>query len=265
MPFQGQKRKFIKDFKTALKDFPSDAVYVDLFGGSGLLSHTVKQVYPNTKVVWNDFDNFDNRLANIDQTNAILSDIREILKDSHKDKKVDNQLKEKILERIKQEQGFVDYITISSSVLFSAKYMTDFESLSKETFYNNVKLSNYNADGYLQGVERVQMDYKALFELYKEVENVVFLIDPPYLSTDTSTYSRMDYWRLGDYLDILNMLDNRSYFYFTSNKSQVVELAYWMGENGFKKNPFADATTIEINTSLNHTAKYTDIMIYKSV
>ncbi len=51
LPFQGQKRRFLKDFKEALKGFPCDAIYVDLFGGSGLLSHTVKSVYPQSKAV----------------------------------------------------------------------------------------------------------------------------------------------------------------------------------------------------------------------
>ena len=107
------------------------------------------------------------------------------------------------------------------------------------------------------------MDYKDLFELYKNEENVVFLIDPPYLFTDTKTYKNMDYWRLGDYLDILNLLEGKSYFYFTSEKSQIIELATWLSENRFKKNPFAEATTKVIRTSLNHTAKYNDIIIYK--
>ena len=65
LPFQGQKRRFLKSFKEALKSFPSDAVYVDLFGGSGLLSHTVKSVYPEAKVIYNDFDNYSERLKNI--------------------------------------------------------------------------------------------------------------------------------------------------------------------------------------------------------
>ena len=102
-----------------------------------------------------------------------------------------------------------------------------------------------------------------MHELYKNEENVVFLIDPPYLSTDTKTYKNMDYWRLGDYLDILNLLEGKYYFYFTSEKSQIIELATWLSKNGFKKNPFAEATTKVIRTSLNHTAKYNDIMIYK--
>ncbi len=39
LPFQGQKRMFAKEFIKVLKHYPDDAVFVDLFGGSGLLSH----------------------------------------------------------------------------------------------------------------------------------------------------------------------------------------------------------------------------------
>lgn len=43
LPFMGQKRMYIKDFKEVLKQFPDDAIYIDLFGGSGLLSHVTKR------------------------------------------------------------------------------------------------------------------------------------------------------------------------------------------------------------------------------
>lgn len=263
LPFQGQKRRFIKDFKEALKEFPADAIYIDLFGGSGLLSHAVKSVYPNARVVWNDFDNYAERLANISKTNQILADIRGKLKDCPDNKRITEDIRERILKRLSKEKGFVDWITLSSSLLFSAKYITSFDELNKQTLYNNIKQSDYSADGYLQGVERVQMDYKDLFKQFKNVENVVLLLDPPYLSTDTSSY-KMDYWRLCDYLDIINLLDNKPYFYFTSEKSQIIELTQWMSENGFKKNPFDKATIKIINTTLNYSAKYNDIMIYKN-
>lgn len=92
----------------------------------------------------------------------------------------------------------------------------------------------------------------------------IYLIDPPYLSTDTKTYTNMDYWRLGDYLDILKMLEGNAYFYFTSEKSQIIELVIWLSENGFKKNPFAGATTKVLQTTLSHTSKYNDIMMLKN-
>jgi len=79
LPFQGQKRRFLSEFKVALKDFKSAPMFVDLFGGSGLLAHTVKQMYPDADVVYNDFDSYHLRLANIERTNALLAQFRVIL------------------------------------------------------------------------------------------------------------------------------------------------------------------------------------------
>nr|DAF53120.1 MAG TPA: DNA adenine methylase [Siphoviridae sp. ctLdn10] len=42
LPFVGQKRMFAKDFKKVLEHFPDGTTFVDLFGGSGLLSHITK-------------------------------------------------------------------------------------------------------------------------------------------------------------------------------------------------------------------------------
>ena len=38
LPFQGQKRKFVKLFAEKIETLPDDTIFVDLFGGSGLLS-----------------------------------------------------------------------------------------------------------------------------------------------------------------------------------------------------------------------------------
>ena len=56
LPFVGQKRMFAKEFIKVLEQFPEDTVFVDLFGGSGLLSHIAKRSKPDATVVYNDFD-----------------------------------------------------------------------------------------------------------------------------------------------------------------------------------------------------------------
>lgn len=264
LPFQGQKRRFLKPFKEALKEFPADAIYVDLFGGSGLLSHTVKQYFPNVKVIYNDFDNYSHRLENVDKTNELLSDIRVICaKSENRKERLSDELHAEIIGRISKEKGFIDWVTVSSSLLFSMNYVTSFEQLKKEKFYNKVRLSEYRVDGYLDGVDRVRKDYRDLFAEYKNHPNVVFLVDPPYLSTDCTTYSRPDYWKLGDYLNVLKTIEDQSYFYFTSNKSQIIELCDWMENNGYCRNPFDGSTTVKMNTSLTYNASYEDIMIYR--
>ena len=268
LPFQGQKRKFLNHVKQVLTNSSEDATYVDLFGGSGILSHTVKQLKPNAKVVYNDYDDFSKRLASVAQTNVLLDKIRAITNGLPKDKLIPEVHKLKLLELIKDEEcrlGYVDYITLSSSLLFSAKYVTNYNDLTKQTFYNNVRQINYVTDDYLNGVEIVHQDYKDLFDHYKDLKDVVFLVDPPYLSTDTSTYNSNNYWKLKDYLNVLDVLVNTNYLYFTSNKSQIVELCQWMEDRTSiaEVNPFSGSTTVCINTTLNHSAKYTDMMLYK--
>lgn len=79
LPFMGQKKRFIREFRKALREFDHATVFVDLFGGSGLLSHVTKRERPDARVIYNDFDDYHVRLENIDQTNALLADIRTIV------------------------------------------------------------------------------------------------------------------------------------------------------------------------------------------
>ncbi|MCB6097926.1 DNA adenine methylase [Flavobacterium psychrophilum] len=265
LPFMGQKRKFLKQFKPALLQYSENATYVDLFGGSGLLSHTVKSIYPNATVVYNDFDNYRERIDNIDKTNILIADLRLILKDVEDNKRITGFYRDAVLERVGLEckNGYVDFITLSSSILFSMKYVLSFEALQKETLYNTARQSLYNADNYLDGIEVVTIDYKELFAKYKDLPNVVFLVDPPYLSTDVSTYKNC--WKLKDYLDVLQVLDGTNYFYFTSNKSSIIELCEWIETKTPMSNPFTGASVETMNATVTFQASYTDIMLYKNI
>lgn len=265
LPFVGQKRMFAKEFIKVLSQFPDGTLFVDLFGGSGLLSHIAKCQKPHSKVVYNDFDNYRQRLQNIPRTNILLSELRSIVKELPRHKLIPEELKNKIIECIAREEkeyGFVDYITISSSLLFSMKYALSLDKLKKETLYNNVRLNDYpSCEDYLDGLEVTSCDYRCLYEQYKDTPGVVFLIDPPYLSTEVGTYNM--YWKLADYLDVLNMLHGHSFIYFTSDKSSIIDLCDWMGKNPTIGNPFDGCQRVDFNAHMNHTAKYTDIMLYK--
>lgn len=266
LPFQGQKRMFAKEFIKVLKHYPDDAVFVDLFGGSGLLSHITKCQKPDATVVYNDFDNYRHRLENIPRTNALLDKIREVVASVPRQKFLPEKTKEAILSLIEQEEkerGYVDYITLSTSLLFSMKYATNLDGLRKETFYNTVRKCNYDLClDYLDGLEVVSCDYRELFSRYKDVPNVVFLIDPPYLSTEVGTYIMN--WGLSDYLDVLQTLVGTNYIYFTSNKSSIIELCDWMGRNNTIGNPFTGSEKVEFNARMNYNSSYTDIMLFKN-
>lgn len=263
LPFMGQKRRFLKKVIQVIENCPENSVFVDLFGGSGLLSYAIKNHFPNSTVIYNDYDNYSKRLENIPKTNLLIADIRTILIDSPKDKKIIEPARSKIIERVAKEEltGYVDYITLSSNIMFSMKYVLSLEALKKETFYNCVRLNDYNADGYLDGLIVESADYREIFVKYKNNDNVVFLVDPPYLSTDVGTYK--SYWKLKDYLDVLNVLDGTNYLYFTSNKSQIVELCEWMKDKPALYNPFEGSTTSTVNNQVSFNSSYTDIMLHK--
>jgi len=263
LPFQGQKRNFVKAFKQCLIEYPEEGVYVDLFGGSGLLSHTVKTVYPQANVIYNDYDGFFERIKAIPATNKLLCELRLVLSGLARKETIKGAYREVVNDLLinASNEGYKDWITISSNLLFSMNYSTTLNGLLKETMYNKVRLSDYDSSGYLEGVAVVSCDYKQLFSKYSGVNNVVFLVDPPYLSTDTSSYNS-SYWRLKDYLDVLHVIRGNNYFYFTSNKSQIVELCEWISSVSATANPFEYAKKSVINVSTSYNGGYTDIMYH---
>jgi 16S rRNA G966 N2-methylase RsmD len=265
LPFVGQKRMFAKEFGRVLEQFSEATVFIDLFGGSGLLSHIAKRERPDATVVYNDYDNYRRRLENIPKTNVLLSDLRTVTADCPRKKIVPAGVKANILRRVALEEqaGFVDYITLSTSLLFSMKYVRNYESLCRETLYNRIKMTDYNADSYLDGLIIESGDYRDIFQKYRDIPGVVFLIDPPYLSTEVGTYNMS--WKLTDYLDVLTVLSGTSFIYFTSNKSSIEELCEWIGRNNAIGNPFAGAGKKTFNAHTSYNAAYTDIMFYKKI
>lgn len=263
LPFQGQKRYFLRDFAKVVSLYPKETTFVDLFGGSGLLSHTVKYILPTARVIYNDFDNYAARLAAIPETNRLRAEISDILKDCQPKKRIPDEQRSQILATIKREEdagNFVDYKTLSATILFSANFATDYTDLSKQKFYNQHNPSPLSAEGYLEGVERASEDYRTLAAKFADDKTAVFICDPPYLSTDCKSYER--YWKVIDYLDVVPLLKNRHFIYFTSDKSQVVEIFEAMEKYG-AENPFPKCEKVTRRQVLaNNGRGYEDQMYY---
>lgn len=265
LPFQGQKRKFVKLFTEKIETLPDDTIFVDLFGGSGLLSRAAKDTKPMCRVIYNDYDDYHLRIANIANTNKLIAEIRDITGSMPRFQRLSSDIKEKILTVIakhEQDVGYVDYITISSSIMFSSKYVLSLDGLRKESFYNSVKKQDYDrASGYLDGLEICKCDYMRLFDEFKNNEKAFFICDPPYLNTDVTTY-KMN-WTLRDYLRVLNCLRASQFAFFTSEKSSLVELLEWLEDKFSYNNPLKKANEYRIRTTVNGTAGYEDIMLLK--
>lgn len=266
LPFQGQKRRYVGEFRRVLGQIRDARIFVDLFGGSGLLSHIAKRERPDAIVIYNDFDDYRTRLDNIPRTNALISDLRTIMGGGKsKLQRIASPQRERILERIAAEDaaGYADYITLAANLCFPGRRATSYEELSKQTLYNNVVSSPYGAAGYLDGLTITSCDYRELVARYRNRPDVVFLADPPYLSTDVSTCNMS--WGLSDYLDVIASLAGQRYIYFTSSKSSIVELCEWLGRNAGVGNIFAEAIRSDVAAIVNYSARYSDIMLYNAV
>ncbi|MCE8726509.1 DNA adenine methylase, partial [Phocaeicola vulgatus] len=101
LPFVGQKRMFASEFRKVLKRFSDRTVFVDLFGGSGLLSHITKRERPDSTVIYNDHDNYRERLENISRTNALLSDLRRLSEGIPRHRMLSKKMHSIFLERIR--------------------------------------------------------------------------------------------------------------------------------------------------------------------
>lgn len=265
LPFQGQKRNFIKHFRELIKDefrAHRNGVFIDAFGGSGLLSHNIKQIYPNARVIYNDYDNYSERLANIEATNEILQSINPVTKKYKKDERVSEEDREKIIKIIDEyiKKGyFIDWLTLSSRLLFGGKYCHNESELKKEKtfFITSQNTPLYQANDYLKCVEIIRKD---AMELIKEFENedVVLILDPPYLQTNKAGYKC--FWGLRDFLKLIRLV-REPFIFFSSENSDIlpyIDDLVECGDEVFKDYKIKQA-------SLSNGAKSKpDYMIYKS-
>lgn len=226
LPFLGQKRFFARQFAKVISslNLKQDVIFIDLFGGSGLLSNNAKAIYQNNKVIWNDYDNYQSRLNNIDITNKILNEIRQNINEYKEKDKINNEDREiikNILSKYIKKHGIdkIDFITISACLVFSGRYYHSLQDLMKKCFYYRIPAKEYININYLKGVDRVSKDFKLLLNDY-ESENAFYIIDPPYLETHTEAYSGSS----SSMACLIDKVKNKPFIFFECNLSLMESL-----------------------------------------
>lgn len=108
-------------------------------------------------------------------------------------------------------------------------------------------------------MDRVSCDYRKLLDWYSLFHNVCFVADPPYFKTEASTYKKQ-----ADVIKCLQMIDilfKENFIFFTSEKSQTIELYDFMCIERKIKNR-RDFKIKEKQGCLNYKSQYKDIMIF---
>ena len=139
--------------------------------------------------------------------------------------------------------------TLSQMVTFSSQCSNVFDP--KKKVYTQIRAIQYDATGYLDGVERVSTSFEELIDATPQ--EAILILDPPYLSTETGRYGAKQqgiFWGVTEYLRLLTKLRGRSYIYFTSDKSEVLELDKAV-QDTFQVSFLGDHRTLERNAQLS--------------
>ena len=266
LPFIGQKRYFIKSFCEVLNDnihgLGEEWTIVDVFGGSGLLSHHAKRLKPHAKVIYNDFDNYAQRLKHIDDTNRLRQQLAEVLKGIPKKNRIDKKTHALIIETIKNFDGFIDIDCLQTWLSFSGKQLKDLNQLqTRQDFYNGLRDSNYpDAKEYLKGIEVVSKSFDELLPEYINNEKTLLVLDPPYLFTQQNGYRKSKDFGLVSFLQMMELI-RPPLILFSSNRSEILDyFDYQVKQNNER---FFDYKYMSITAPLNRQSLYRDNMIYK--
>ncbi|HDR1414536.1 TPA: hypothetical protein QB226_000425 [Pasteurella multocida] len=269
LPFTGQKRMFLKHFTQVLNDNiegnGNDWTIIDVFGGSGLLSHVAKRLKPKAKVIYNDFDGYAERLNHITETNQLRKILyQSVNKIIPKNKLISKQIKEEIINKIKAFNGYKDINCLSSWLLFSGQQVGSLDELFKQRFYNCIRQSDYAlAEGYLDGLEVISESFHQLLPRFRGKEKVLLILDPPYLCTRQESYKQANYFDLIDFLRLIH-LTKPPFIFFSSTKSEFIRFIEAMVEDKWDNwQAFNEVNRITVNTSASYNGKYEDNLVYK--
>ena len=269
LPFVGQKRMFLKHFEEVLNaNITNDGdgwTIIDTFGGSGLLSYVAKQIKPKARVIYNDFDGYAQRLAHIDDINALRAQLYEVVGNAtQKNKRLTKDCKAECIKIIQNFKGYIDLNCLASWLLFSGQQVATLDDLFQNDFWHCVRQSDYpKADGYLDGLEITRESFHTLLPKFSGDPKALFVLDPPYLCTRQESYKQATYFDLIDFLRLIN-ITRPPYVFFSSTKSEFVRFIEYMVEDKVDNwEAFYNSERIVVKASASYSGKYEDNMVYK--
>lgn len=233
LPFVGQKRMFLKEFRQALANIPGDGAgwtIVDAFGGSGLLSHVAAREKPAARVIYNDYDGYADRLRHIPDYNRLREQLARIVGDTPREVRLSAQQEADAKRAIIEFDGHIDLRVLSSFILFSVKQAASLDQLLGYEFYNKIRQSPIpTADDYLDGLEIVRQDFAYLLAEHTGSANTLLVLDPPYLSTMQGAYANDKFFGMVDFLRLIR-LTRPPFILFGSTRSEVLDYFDYLEE-----------------------------------
>lgn len=266
LPFIGQKRNFIRSFCEVLNDniqgLGEDWTIVDVFGGSGLLSHHAKRLKPHARVIYNDFDNYAQRLKHIDDTNRLRRQLVEVLKNTPSRNAIDNKTLSLIIETINNFDGFIDIDCLVAWFSFSGRQSENLNQIfNQPPLYNKLRMNDYpDATGYLTGVEVVSKSFDALLPEYVNNDKTLLILDPPYLFSEQRIYRKAKDFGLVSFIKLMELI-RPPFIMFSNNRSEILDYFDYQAKRNDER--FLNYQHTAYSITLNNQKNYRDNLIYK--
>ncbi|WP_286066225.1 hypothetical protein [Rodentibacter caecimuris] len=216
-------------------------------------------------VIYNDFDGYSERLAHIDDTNALRTQLYATVGNAMpKNKRMTKECKAECIRIIQNFEGYKDLNCLASWLLFSGQQVATLDDLFRHDFWHCIRQSDYpKADGYLDGVEIIRESFHTLLPKFSDNPQALFVLDPPYLCTKQESYKQATYFDLIDFLRLINIA-RPPYIFFSSTKSEFIRFIEYMVEDKVDNwQAFEGAKRIVVNAKLNYQVSYEDNLVYK--
>lgn len=268
LPFVGQKRFFLKHFRQVIDEHIPDNgegwTIIDVFGGSGLLSNNAKYLKPAATVIFNDFDNYCERLKHVDDSNRLRRQLMDVLSDYPRQTLLDKNVKNQVIAVLKDFEGHIDMRVVSTWLLFAGKHAVSLDELYASHLYNSLRRTDFPAvDDYLTGVDIVCESYDTLIPQYANQPKTLLVFDPPYVNTQQGAYAQKEYFGMVQFLKLMQCV-RPPYIFFSSTRSELPAYLDFLREHDSRAwQRVGNYETISLKAQMNKNSSYEDHMIYR--
>jgi site-specific DNA-adenine methylase len=229
IPYYGNKRKEYKVLKKYLEQ--DNSILIDVFGGSGSISCLYKNDNQEKYVIYNDIKSDLVDFLKMFKDRELIKELNENVKKQLNDKRFANKI-----DCINYHLDYEEKGNYSKKLLIKYLY---------KAFNNNIFITRTNNDNgkvrnrlkldlndYKYEIidELLNQDYNNILQQYKENENVLLYLDPPYFKSGVkydSSFNKMDLENIIEYMKnckckvLLNIDDNYGEIY---NGLNVIEI-----------------------------------------
>lgn len=220
MPYAGNKRNEIKQFYDKL-NFEGIDTIIEPYAGTSVMSYYISLLHPNLKVILND-------------NNIYIKEIYDIIQDDNKVEEFDNKVNE-IKNTITTKDEYMNVINKKDiyAWLIGNKYFNMRPNIcpighrSKNTLQKLFRIRDYKIfDFYINpNVSFTCQDAISVYETYKNNENCMLILDPPYIASCNSFYMD-DSMNIYEYLNNNNIKNEKAKIYLVLENQWIMKLLF---------------------------------------